>query len=112
MDIMVKGNAKKMCSPDEVRVNINFYTKAQSYEEALINGSKDVESFIINVLEKLNFKDTDLKTNNFRIYEETRYDYETKKEIKLGFAYSQDAAIKFDYSNQIKPKKCHLHLYY
>ena len=97
MEIMVSGNAKRFYSPDEVITKLNFYTLADNYLE---KGVKDVENFIIDTLEKLNFKKENLKTNNFRIYEEKKFDYENKKEIKLGFAYTQSAVLKFDYSNE------------
>lgn len=46
----------------------------------------------------MNFTKNDLKTRNFRVYENIKYDYEKKQEIKLGFVYSQYAILKFDYS--------------
>ena len=49
----------------------------------------------------MNFKKSDLKTRGFRVYEENRYDYESKKEIKLGMAYAQSATLKFDYDMNI-----------
>ena len=45
----------------------------------------------------MNFSKEDLKTRSFRVYEEKRFDYEKKIEIKNGFAYTQGATLKFDY---------------
>lgn len=98
MDIIVEGIGKKYYTPDEVQINLNFYTRANSYEEALKKGTKDVEFFINKVLEEMNFNKEIMKTVNFRVYEETRYDYDMKKYIKLGYAYTQHANLKFDYS--------------
>ncbi len=101
MDIMVQGNGKRFYKPDEVKISLDFYTKADSYESALENGTKDVQEFIERVLKQMNFLKEDLKTQSFRVYEEKRYDYENKIEIKLGFAYTQGATLKFDYDIKV-----------
>ena len=51
MDIIVKGVGKKYYTPDEVEIGLDFYTKTDSYERALEEGTKDVEIFIKEVLE-------------------------------------------------------------
>ena len=98
MDIVVEGVGKKYYTPDEVEISLQFYTRENSYEKALEEGTKDVEGFIHEVLESMNFQREDMKTRNFRIYEENRYDYDKKKYVYLGFAYTQQAIIKFDYN--------------
>lgn len=98
MDIIVEGVGKKFYTPDEVEINLDFYTRADSYESALENGTKNVEIFINDVLEKMNFNKEIMKTRSFRVYEEKQYDYDKKIYIKLGYAYTQQANIKFDYS--------------
>lgn len=98
MDIIVEGIGKKYYTPDEVEISLEFYTKAESYDGALEQGTRDVEIFINDVLETMNFNKEIMKTRSFRVYEETRYDYDRKKEIHLGFAYTQQATLKFDYS--------------
>lgn len=97
MDIIVEGVGKKYYKPDEVKINLEFYTKANTYESALEEGSRDVQIFINDVLGTMNFEKKDLKTRSFRVYEEKKYDYENKIEVKLGFAYTQNATLKFDY---------------
>lgn len=97
MDIMVEGTGTRYYRPDEVEISLNFYTKTGSYETALEEGTRDVQVFIAKVLEQMNFSKEDLKTRSFRVYEEKRYDYERKIEIKYGFAYTQSATLKFDY---------------
>lgn len=98
MDIIVEGVGKKLYTPDEVEINLDFYTRADSYESALESGTKNVEIFINDVLEKMNFNKEIMKTRSFRVYEEKQYDYDKKIYIKLGYAYTQQANIKFDYS--------------
>ncbi len=97
MDIMVEGTGKRFYKPDEVEISLNFYTKTESYKTALEEGTRDVQTFIENVLQQMQFSKEDLKTRSFRVYEEKRYDYEKKVEIKFGFAYTQGATLKFDY---------------
>ena len=98
MDINVEGIGKKVYTPDEVEINLNFYTRADSYESALEKGIGNVKLFINDILEKMNFNKEIMKTRNFRVYEEKKYDYDKKIYIKLGYAYTQQANIKFDYS--------------
>ena len=101
MDIIVEGVGKKFYSPDEVEINLDFYTRADSYERALENGTKNVENFIDDVLEKMDFNKEIMKTRSFRVYEEKQYNYDIKKYIKSGYAYTQQANIKFNYSMNI-----------
>ena len=97
MDIMVEGTGIRYYRPDQAEISLNFYTKTGSYESALEEGTRDVQVFIEKVLEQMQFSKEDLKTRNFRVYEEKRFDYEKKIEIKYGFAYTQGATLKFDY---------------
>lgn len=97
MDIMVEGTGKRYYKPDEVEISLNFYTKTGTYESALEDGTRDVQIFIEKILKEMNFSKEDLKTRSFRVYEEKRFDYEKKIEIKYGFAYTQGATLKFDY---------------
>ena len=101
MDIIVEGVGKKFYNPDEVEIKLDFYTRADSYESALENGTKNVENFINDVLEKMDFNKEIMKTRSFRVYEEKQYDYDRKKYTKLGYAYTQQANIKFNYSINI-----------
>ena len=52
----------------------------------------------------MNFNKEIMKTRSFRVYEEKQYDYDRKKYIKLGYAYTQQANIKFNYSINIIAK--------
>ena len=101
MDIIVEGVGKKFYSPDEVEINLDFYTRADSYESTLENGTKNVENFINDVLEKMDFNKEIMKTRSFRVYEEKQYDYDRKKYTRIGYAYTQQANINFNYSINI-----------
>lgn len=98
MDIIVEGVGKKYYTPDEVEIRLEFYTKASSYQEALEHGTKEVEIFINEVLKEINFDKDLMKTRAFRVCEETKFDYQKQQEIKLGYAYMQEATMIFDYS--------------
>ena len=39
-----------------------------------------------------------MKTRNFRISQNTHFDYQTKKQIDCGFDYNQSASLKMDYN--------------
>lgn len=98
MDIIVEGIGKKYYTPEEVEIRLEFYTMEDSYEKALERGTKDVEIFIDDVLVEMGFSKEELKTRSFKVYEETRYDYDKKKTISLGYAYTQNGTMKFEYS--------------
>ena len=76
MDIMVEGTGKRFYKPDEVEISLNFYTKTESYKTALEEGTRDVQTFIENVLQQMQFSKEDLKTRSFRVYEEKQFDYD------------------------------------
>lgn len=101
MDIMVQGEGKKFYKPNEVEISLNFHSNDTTYEKVLDKGTKDVELFISNVLGELNIKKDELKTRNFRIFQNIRYDYEKKKNVDLGYDYTQAATLKMDYDMAI-----------
>jgi len=100
MDIIVEGKANKFFKPDEIILDIKFYTKSTSYEDAMKNGVENVGEFIANIIEKLDFKKEDLKTRSFKVAEISRYDSEKKISIKEGFQYSQSAKLKLDFNRE------------
>lgn len=97
METIVEGKGLKYFTPDQVVINFNFITKRTNYEEVLELGSKNVEIFIKDLLEKNNFKETDLKTKNFVIREETKYNEQTRRYEFDGYSFNQNATLKFDY---------------
>ena len=61
-------------------------------------------NFINDVLERMDFNKEMMKTRSFRVYEEKQYNYDIKRYIKSGYAYTQQANIKFNYSINIIAK--------
>ncbi len=98
MDIVVEGIGKKTYKPDLVKISLDFYTRTDSYDKALEEGTRNVEIFISDILEKMQYSKEDMKTKSFRVYEEKKYDYDKKEDISLGYAYTQQAFLEFDYS--------------
>ena len=98
MDIIVEGRGKKYFKADKISIRFNFFIKKPTYELAVSEGAENVEMFLKNVLNKMNFTKDDLKTESFKVCEETRYDSERKVYLKDGFSYSQVANLEFDYS--------------
>ena len=120
MEIIVQGIARKLYMPNEVRIQLEFYRKEDTYEEALEKGTRDVDEFIKKVLGGMNIRKEEMRTKSFRIFEETRPEYDKKQEVDLGFVFQQRAFLKFDYSastmaewivrltNLENPPKCNL----
>ena len=101
MDIMVQGEGKKFYKPNQVDISINFFANDETYEKSLKKGTETVEEFINLVLKELKINREELKTRNFRIYQNIRYDYQTKTQVDNGFDYNQSATLKLDYSMNI-----------
>lgn len=97
MEIIVEGRGIDYISPDQVIINFNFVSYGKNYNEVLEIGCKNVIYFINDVLVKNNFKDDDLKTRNFVIREETKYNEDTRKYDVDGYSFNQNAVLKFDY---------------
>lgn len=101
MDIMVQGEGRKFYKPNEVEISINFYANDVSYEKTLEKGTECVEKFIKEVLAMLNINKEELKTRNFRIFQNKKYDYLEKREIDCGFDYNQSATLKMNYNMEL-----------
>ncbi len=100
MEIIVQGKGIEYFTPDEVILNINFYTKGQNYKEVLNEGVKNVEVFINEILLKNEFNKDDMKTRSFIVREETKYDEITRNYIFDGYSFNQSAKLKFDYDKE------------
>ncbi len=97
MEIIVQGKGSKYVAPDEVIMTLNFITKGCSYEEVLNLGSKNVKLFIDKILIPNGFLDKDMKTRNFVIREETKFNNMTNNYDFDGYSFNQYAMLKFDY---------------
>lgn len=101
MEIVVQGKGIEFIKPDQVVLNINFYKKGNTYEEALEKGVANVQNFVNELLLTNGFQVEDLKTRSFRITEEYRYNSETREQIFDGFKFNQSATLKFDYNKEM-----------
>ena len=96
MDIIVQGTGIKNYTPNEITLSFDFKTVDSTYEKALELGVKNVETYI-ELLLSLGFKKEDFKTRSFRVAEEKHYDESTRTYVFDGYAYTQNAKLKFDY---------------
>lgn len=104
MEIIVQGKGVEYFAPNEVVLNINFNTKCLTYEEALREGTKNVQHFIDELLIKNGFQKEDMKTRNFVIREETKYNNITKDYNHDGYSFNQTASLRFDYDKELMAK--------
>lgn len=100
MEIIVQGKGTEYFTPNETVLNIKFNTKGESYEEVLSEGVKNVQKFVNELLLKNNFTIEDMKTRNFVVREDQKYNESTGTYIFDGFSFNQSATIKFDYDKE------------
>ena len=100
MEIIVEGVGTRYFTPNQIILNFNFVTKGNSYDEVLEKGSSNVELFIDGILLPSGFTKHNLKTRNFIIKEETKYNSETNNYEFDSFSYNQVALLKFDYNKE------------
>ena len=101
MEIRVQGTGKGTFVPDEVNFTIHFKTKGNSYDEVLQEGIYHVERFIEEVLYQNHLKKEDMKTRNFVIKEEQKYNEETRQYEKDGYSFNQIASLVLDYNKEM-----------
>ena len=100
MEIIVQGKGTEFFTPNEVILNIVFYTKGQSYEEVLYEGVKNVQKFASEILLQNGFTIDEMKTRNYIVKEEKKYDEKTRSYSFDGFSFNQNAILKFDYNKE------------
>ena len=100
MEIIVQGKGIEYFTPNEIIISINFYKKGNSYEEVLNSGVMSVQNFVNSVLLNNGFNREDMKTRNFVVREEQKYDNMTRQYSSDGFSFNQIASIKFDYDKE------------
>ena len=100
MEIIVQGKGTEFFTPNEVILNIGFNTKGQSYEEVLSEGVKNVQKFVNELLLQNGFTTDDMKTRNFVVREDQKYDEVTRTYLFDGFSFNQNATLKFDYNKE------------
>ena len=97
MEIHVEGEALEYVSPDQVILNIEFKKKGESYNAVLNEGIESVKTFIEQILIPNSIDKEELKTRNFTIEEDKKYNNKLKKYEKVGFLFNQEAVLRFDY---------------
>lgn len=101
MEIIVQGKGVEYFTPNEVTLSINFTTKGYTYEEVLRKGTENVQLFVEELIIKNNFKKEDMKTRNFVIREDTKYNKITGQYDPDGYSFNQMASLKFDYNKEL-----------
>ncbi len=101
MEIIVQGRGLEYVTPNEVLLNLNFTAKGYTYEEVLREGTQNVQLFVEEILLKNNFRIEDMKTRNFVIREDTKYNKITGQYDPDGYIFSQVASLKFDYHKEL-----------
>lgn len=96
MEIIVKGIGEINVKPNLIKLTFNFNLKEKSYDGAIKNGIKNVESYIL-LLTKLGFNKEDIKTNSFRLSENKEYNEKTRTYVSNGYLYYQCVNLEFDY---------------
>ena len=104
MEIIVQGKGNEYFAPNEVILNISFNTIGLTYEEVLEKGTKNVQYFVDEILQKNGFQKEDMKTRNFVIREETKYNNVTRNYDHDGYSFSQIAMLRFDYDKELMAK--------
>lgn len=100
MEIIVQGKGTEFFTPNEVILNIGFNIKGQSYGEVLSEGVKNVQKFVNELLLQNGFTTNDMKTRNFVVREDQKYDEATRTYLFDGFSFNQNATLKFDYNKE------------
>lgn len=100
MEIVVQGRGVEYFIPNEIVININFYKKGKSYEDVLNSGLMSVQNFVNSILLNNGFSKEDMKTRNYVIREEQKYNNITGIYSSDGFSFSQITSIKFDYDKE------------
>ena len=98
MEIIVEGRGINFFEPNQVIFNFTFISKSENYDEVLELGSKNVKNFIDKILTKNKIASNKMKTRNFVIREETKFNELTRKYEFDGYSYNQNAELRFDYN--------------
>ena len=101
MEIIVEGKSIQYFIPNEVIFTIEFTTKGNTYEEVFSEGVRNVQLFIDEVLLKNHFRKEDMKTRNYVVKEDTKYNEITRQYDHDGYSFHQIASLKFDYSQEL-----------
>lgn len=97
MEIIVEGVGTKKITPNEIILNLTFNYRNDNYNQVLKEGTEVVLNFINDVLIPNGFTKEDLKTSNFTVRENNKYNETTKKYEFDGYLFEQRSRLMFDY---------------
>lgn len=100
MEIMVHGIAESSYIPNEVLLRLRFCVEGQSYEEVFKKGTNRVLEFVNSVLLPQGFSKENMKTEQFLIQKENRYNEKTNMYEFVNYSYLQTATLEFDYERE------------
>lgn len=103
MEIYVEGCASQNFAPNKVIINFDYEVIAPTYEKCLTAGAENVNA-LINVLTTLGINKKEFKTTSFRVSKKQEFNYETKKNVDLGFAYNQNSVLTLKYDIKLVTK--------
>ena len=96
MEIFVLGEGRKELAPNLIGLDYTFKAKEKTYEKAVEIGTKIVADYLQFLIGE-GFDKREFKTSSMRVSEASTYDGKTKKYIKDGYLFVQEASIEFDY---------------
>lgn len=100
MEIYISAEGKKKVMPDMTKITFKVNSKNASYEKVINDGIKN-RSELISSLVKLGFSEKDIKTNNYFITEEKRYNEKNKNYEVVNYLFNENCELKFKYDNEL-----------
>lgn len=97
--ISITGTSFLNVKTDFVRISFNVKVINRLYESALAFLSVKVSN-IVDIIIKNGFLKEDLKTSNFKIKRETKYNDYKKEYVFAGYSASEDLNISFEIDNK------------
>ena len=97
--IVITGTSNLNVKTDYVRINFDIDKKDLSYEKTLLLLTEQI-SAITNIVMKNGFAKNDLKTTNFNIEKDTKYDNRTKEYRFVGYRAQETLNLSFPINNK------------
>ena len=100
--ITVKGQGKVSASPDLVVLSMVLESRDLTYEKAMDNAARDIET-LNTAVESAGFEKKALKTTSFNVrtdYEYKRNSYGDSERVFSGYVVTQDLKLEFDFDSK------------
>lgn len=97
--IDVKGIGEIYRKPDKVIISFQKISRSKNYEEAL-NNLNTVINEVVKGLKKLGVDEDSIKTSNFQIIAENKYDQDLKENIFLNYKAEHTIQIEINNDNE------------